>query len=258
MTNAGNTAVNRYGSIATEIYDLDKPPGALPDTAFYLARLAGLSGEILEPACGSGRTLVPLLQAGRRVAGFDPSEDMLERCRARCSAIGAAPDLTAQRLETFRYERRFAAIILPLGSFTLIDDVDVAISVLRGFHTHLDPGGRLIVDLPSLAFLSAAADDRRCWTAANGDLLTLEGKRLATDWIAQRAQSMLRYERWRGNVLIETQMEPMAQRFWGMREFTLALAATGFTDIIVTGDHRPGAPVRASSRTLTFEAVKAG
>ncbi len=45
-------AFNRYGSIASEIYDLDKPFHKLPDTAFYLSRLSGVTGEILEPACG--------------------------------------------------------------------------------------------------------------------------------------------------------------------------------------------------------------
>ena len=55
-----NQTTNLYGEIAAEIYDLDKPVGALADTAFYLDRLAGVAGPILEPACGSGRALVPL------------------------------------------------------------------------------------------------------------------------------------------------------------------------------------------------------
>ncbi len=46
---------NRYGALCAEVYDTDKPFGALPDTAFHLARLAELDGPILEPACGTGR-----------------------------------------------------------------------------------------------------------------------------------------------------------------------------------------------------------
>ncbi|MEP6967334.1 MAG: class I SAM-dependent methyltransferase, partial [Pseudomonadota bacterium] len=116
------TPANRYGSIAAEIYDLDKPIGALPDTAFHLERLAAIDGPVLEPACGSGRTLIPLLEAGREVAGFDPSAEMLAQCAARCAERGLFPDLSCQRFDDFHYDRSFSAILVPVGSFTLIDD----------------------------------------------------------------------------------------------------------------------------------------
>ena len=249
-----NTTTNRYGSLAAEIYDLDKPFGKLPDTAFYLARLEGVRGPVLEPACGSGRTLVPLLEAGFGACGFDYSPEMLAQCRAHCAARGHAPDLTLQRLEDFSYERRFAAIVVPVASFTLIDDVRPALAVLKRFHDHLDPGGRLVIDMQPLSGLARTGDDRRRWMAANGDLLTLEGVRAATDWIAQRVDYTIRYERWRDNRLVEAQLEPMAQRYWGVEEFRLALAACGFDAITVSADYVQGRPPSAASRVLTYEA----
>ena len=68
-----NTPVNRYGALAAEIYDLDKGVGSLHDPAFYLERLASIDGPMLEPACGSGRAFIPILEAGHDVAGFDAS-----------------------------------------------------------------------------------------------------------------------------------------------------------------------------------------
>ena len=44
---------NRYGAMCTEVYDLDKPPGSLPDVPFYLERLAGTDGPILEAGVGT-------------------------------------------------------------------------------------------------------------------------------------------------------------------------------------------------------------
>jgi SAM-dependent methyltransferase len=252
-----NTTTNRYGSIAAEIYDLDKPIGAMPDTAFHLERFAGFAGTILEPACGSGRTLLPLLEAGCDAAGFDPSEDMLERCRVRCAENGFAPDLSRQRFEDFHYERRFDAILVPAGSFTLIDRFDVAMAALRRFHDHLAPGGVVVLDIQPLAFLAATSDDRRQWTAANGDLLTLEGIRVTTDWLTQRREARLRYERWRDHRLVESQLEPMAQRYWGLEEFALALQATGFGQIQVTGGYDRARGPRPSDRVLTYEATRA-
>jgi SAM-dependent methyltransferase len=193
MTLSANTVANRYGSIAAEIYDIDKPFWALPDTAFHLERLAAIDGPILEPACGSGRTLVPLMEAGLDVAGFDPSPEMLDRCRARCTERGLAPDLSVQRFEDFAYERPFAAIVVPAGSFTLIDDFAVAMDVLRRFHAHLVVRGLLVLDIQPLSALAASGDGQRSWTADNGDLLTIDARRLATDWLAQTARGHLRY-----------------------------------------------------------------
>lgn len=257
MPSNSNTRANRYGALAAEIYDLDKPFFSLPDTRFHLDRLAGVDGRILEPACGSGRTLVPLLDAGHDAAGFDASPDMLARCRVRCAERGHAPDLSQQAFEDFRYATPFAAILVPVGTFTLIDDFQAAMSVLRRFRDHLRPGGLLVLDLPALGGLALQADDRRSWVAENGDLLTLHGQRVATDWPAQRMQGRIRYERWRDNVLVETHLEPMSQRLWGLEEMRLALAASGFADVAIIGDYQRGRSVRASDRTLTFEAVRA-
>lgn len=257
MSLSTNTTTNRYGSIAAEIYDIDKPFGALPDTAFHLPGLAGVDGSILEPACGSGRTLLPLLQAGHDVTGFDPSADMLERCRAHCAACGFSPPLSRQRFEDFQYPERFAAIIVPVGSFTLIDSFETALAVLRRFRDHLTAKGLLVLDIQPLSFLAASGEDRRHWTATNGDLLTAEGKRAATDWLNQTARSTYRYERWRDNRLVEAQFEPMSQRYWGIGEFTLALERAGFGDVSVIGGYDRSRAPRAGDRVLTFEARRA-
>ena len=254
MPSNSNTRVNRYGALAAEIYDIDKPYFFLPDTAVHLERLAGISGPILEPACGTGRTLVPLLDAGHDVTGFDASPDMLARCRAKCAERGHNPPLSQQRFEDFRYPDPFTAIVVPAGTFTLIDDFAVAMSVLRRFRDHLTPGGLLIADLQSLGFLASKGEDQRSWMAENGDLLTVEGRIVRIDWLAQRVEGRIRYDRWRDNVLVESHLEPMAQRHWGVQEFTLALGAAGFDEIVAYGGYDRSRPLHASDRTLTFEA----
>ncbi|MBL8774046.1 MAG: class I SAM-dependent methyltransferase [Phenylobacterium sp.] len=247
---------NRYGAIAAEIYDIDKPYFALPDTAFHLERFQNFGRPILEPACGSGRTLVPFLQAGLDIAGFDPSEEMLARCRARCAAAGVSADLTRQRYEDFAYARRFGAILIPVGSFTLVDDVAAARAVLRRFFDHLEPGGILVVDQQGLNVLAGQGQDRRRWTAPSGDVLTCEGIRTHTDWLGQRAETTYRYERWRDGRLVESQLDVMAQRYWGLEEFRLALEAAGFTDVSVVGGYDRRRGPRTGDRVLTFEAVR--
>lgn len=70
---------NRYGKLASWVYDLDKPVGhSFGDQEFYRARLSQCdSGPVLEPAVGNGRLFIPLIEAGFEMEGFDASVEML-------------------------------------------------------------------------------------------------------------------------------------------------------------------------------------
>src|SRR5690348_18138955 len=71
-----------YGRLVAEVYELDKPVGSsFPALKYYTRQLAGVTGRILEPAAGTGRVLVPLLEAGFAVEGLDISPDILAVCR---------------------------------------------------------------------------------------------------------------------------------------------------------------------------------
>jgi SAM-dependent methyltransferase len=248
---------NRYGAICAEIYDIDKPlDRPRPDVAFYRERLAALEGPILEPAVGSGRALIPLLEAGLDVRGFDASEEMLARCRARCAERGLTPELRRARFEDFAYGEPFAAIVLPVGTFTLIDDFMHALTVLARFHAHLRPGGLLMLDVGSLAELAARGEGVRRWQSTSGDTFLMEVRREETDHVRQTFTQHMRYERWRGGRLVDTELDVMIQRAWGVQELTLALGAAGFGDVVVSGDYARGRPLRASDRSFTFEAVR--
>jgi SAM-dependent methyltransferase len=214
---------NRYGALCTEVYELDKPPGSLADVGYYLRRLAGLDGPILEAACGSGRLLIPLVEAGLDVTGFDGSADMLAACRRHCADRGLAPSLQQARFQDFAYDQGFAAILAPVGTFTLIDEFDEALAALRRFFDHLRPGGRLMIDLLPLGSLANEAPDIRTWTADNGDLLRIEGRPVEIDFVRQRRVTHDRYERWRNGRLVESELEVMAFPLWGEKEFELAL-----------------------------------
>jgi len=245
---------NRYGRLSAWVYDIDKPIGrSFGDIEFYRERLAGCAGPILEPAVGTGRFLIPLLEAGFAIEGFDASDEMLERCRANCRARGHAPPLQTMRFQDFHYDRRFAAIVLPVSSFQLIADFDEALAVLRRFHAHLEPGGRLILDLESIGgfFVDSGV---RSWTTAEGDVLTLTDEHTDIDYLAQRTVSHLRYEHWRDGHLVDSELELFTMRWWGVREFELALKATGFRDIAMSGGYRPGRPPDRGDRVITFEA----
>ena len=64
-----------YSKLSSEVYNIDKPVGySFGDIEYYTDRLKNCNGKILEPATGTGRILIPLLQQGFKVEGFDVSE----------------------------------------------------------------------------------------------------------------------------------------------------------------------------------------
>src|SRR6185312_1941514 len=250
--------INRYGELCAEVYVLDKPPGALGDTNYYLEELRPLGGPVLEAACGSGRLMIPLLEAGVPVEGFDHSEHMLARCREAADARGLNVALRRLRFQEFAYDHPFAAIVCPVGAFTLIDDFAEAMAVLRRFRDHLRPGGRLFVDLMPLAYLTApSAHHVRSWTTPAGEQLTITLTRLELDLLRQRKVTLDRYDRWRGGKLVESELEVLATRLWGLQEFELTLKEAGFADISVCGDYRPGRAPRPTDGWWCFQAARA-
>ena len=254
---ANASPLNRYGEMCAEVYVLDKPPGALGDIDYYREALGRLDGPFLEAACGSGRLMIPMLEAGLDVHGFDHSEHMLAQCRAAADERGLALKVQRTTYEDFSFDERFGAIVSPVGSFALVNDYDAAAAALRRFHQHLRSGGRLFVDIMPLAYLTARPlDGVRSWTTPSGDLLRIVSNVVELDLLAQRRVSQDRYERWRGGRLVEQELEVLAVRCWGLKEFELTLKEAGFADISVCGDYQIGRPPRAGDGYWCFRAVK--
>ena len=78
--------LDTYLSLCTEVYDLSKPTPPEDAYAFYRSYAIQAKGPILEPMCGTGRFLIPLLAEGFNVHGFDASDHMLEVLHTKARA----------------------------------------------------------------------------------------------------------------------------------------------------------------------------
>ena len=78
--------LDTYLSLCTEIYDLSKPNSPEDAYAFYRDYAIKANSPILEPMCGTGRFLLPLLEEGFNIHGFDASDHMLEALHAKAKA----------------------------------------------------------------------------------------------------------------------------------------------------------------------------
>jgi len=131
-----------------DYYDADYGTMA-DDLSFYreLARRAG--GRVLEVMCGSGRLLVPLAQAGLRLAGVDISGAMLTLAREQLQAADIL-----ERVELLEADVRsrvpqgpFGLAIVAVNSFMHLATAADQLAALEHIHAALGPGGLLAIDL---------------------------------------------------------------------------------------------------------------
>lgn len=246
-----------YSKLSTEVYDLDKPIGhSFGDVEYYKERLKGVKGRILEPAVGTGRILIPLINEGFDVDGIDYSPDMLELCHKYCDEHNIKPKLIEGDMSALSLPEKYEAVIVPTGSFLLLDEREKSLNALQCFYDHLQPGGRLIIDLFIPTEYEIGKRTIRTWENKEGDLITLESTIIAVDFMKQSRFSHNKYEKWHNKKLIETELEQFPLRWYGVEEFKLVLEKVGFKDITVSADYEYGNEPKKDSEVMTFEARK--
>lgn len=246
-----------YSKLATEVYDIDKPVGhSFGDIQFYRERLRDCTGRILEPAVGSGRLLIPLLEAGLTVDGMDNSPEMLASCRARCQERGLAPLLYKENMQDFSLPHKYEAMIVPAGSFMLLEKRDDSLAALQCFYDHLLPGGRLLLDLELQTDFDMHASSTKTWQTPNGAVITMEARLVEVDFLNQYTVTYLKYEKWRDGQLVQTELQRFPLRWYGVEEFKLVLGHIGFTDIVISSNYEFGRAPKSACDCLTFEAYR--
>lgn len=227
-------------------------------------------GPTLDVACGTGRLLVPWLQAGLDVDGCDVSADMTALCRERAEREGLAPTLFVQAMHELDPPRSYRTIVV-CGAFGLGSTRAQDAEALARFHRHLEPGGTLVLDN------EAPYANARRWPfwlseerarlpeewpptgerdrAANGDELGLQARLVSFDPLDQSKTMEIRASLWREGELLAEEEHRIVIRSYFRDELLLLLERAGFEVVSVTGDHT-GEPVTAEHETLVFVARK--
>ena len=117
------------------------------DVDLHIGFARRFGGPVLELACGTGRLLAPLAQAGFAVTGVDSSASMLERARARLAALNLRATLVQQQLQSLDLGAAFRTIIIGLDSFGLLLKREDQLKALRAARKHATHDGRLILDV---------------------------------------------------------------------------------------------------------------
>jgi SAM-dependent methyltransferase len=127
------------------------------DIPFWL-RLAQEQGSpVLELGCGTGRVLVPMIQAGHHAYGLDHDLGMLAFLRDHLATEIKTPlpifqaDITAYSLTA-----RFPFILMPCNTYSTLD-TSTRSAALSNVHHHLSPNGVFGISAPNPLSLAQLA-----------------------------------------------------------------------------------------------------
>lgn len=241
-----------YRNLSSELYDIDKYVGvSFGDVEYYSERLSSCTGHILEPGVGTGRILIPLLEQGLKVDGFDVSDEMLKICRSNCEKRGLNPTIFEGKMESVSLDTEYEAIIVPTGTFLLLHQREDSLAALRNFYNHLSDGGRLIIDIFLQTDLTVGNVSTSAWETSDDEMITLENKMVEVDYINQYTISHNRYEKWRNGELAQTELERFPLRWYGIEEFKTILEQIGFDDIVISADYKHGEYPTNETETIT-------
>jgi SAM-dependent methyltransferase len=221
-----------YKKLCVEFYDLEQHPRHERALSFYLQHALQARGSILEPMCGTGRFLIPMLQAGLDVEGFDASSYMLDALKKKYAIVDSkeAP-VSQQFVQDFISSKKYSLIFIPYGSWGLITDMSDVQKGLARLYDCLLPDGVFMVEIETVASVP-----QPCGIWRRGSHTRTDGSTIALKFITsynsttQIFQAQSYYES-KVNRVLEQEEELFEQYLYRIDEFDDMLNAIGFSHI---------------------------
>lgn len=217
-----------YKALCTEFYELDKPFAPKEALEWYLEYAREAHGPILEPMCGTGRFLIPLLEEGYSVSGFDYSSHMLDVCRKKCAARNLEPTLAEATFETFSSQDQYNLIFIPSSSFCLLTDPKEATQALNFISSRLAPGGKFVFEIETIAAIGQSQNSWKGRWVNREDGSKIVINTLSNFDAPSRIETTLcRYELWEKNHIIQIEVEDFKLKLYEPQEVEKLLTKEG-------------------------------
>jgi SAM-dependent methyltransferase len=224
----------------------------------YFRRRIERAQPVLDAGCGTGRLLVPWLQAGIDVDGCDVSPDMIDRCRERARREGFEPTLVVRALHELESPRRYRSIVV-CGAFGLGSTRTQDEEALRRLRAALEPGGTVLLD-NQVPYANAGTWARWAkpgrdelptdWSspepewrrADDGSEYALRSRILELDPLAQSMQLLMHASKRVGGHVVAEEEHGLSLRFYFRDELVLMLHRAGFASVRVEAGYTGGEP----------------
>ncbi len=246
--------LDTYLNLCTEVYDLSKPNPPEDAYAFYRDYVKKAKGPVLEPMCGTGRFLIPLLQEGFEVQGFDASDHMLEKLHMIAHAKNLKPTVWKGFVEDLKRPEKYDFIFIPSGSFCLIIDPESVKKALKTFYDHLSDDGVLLFEAETLQSLPPLDVWRESvWHKPDGKSILLSQ---FSTFDGNVCNSICKYELIQDKSIIHTETETLKVMIYDPNELLEILKDAGFENIRAIKAFDNTAPPGIDDESIIYECRK--
>ncbi|USL44064.1 class I SAM-dependent methyltransferase [Priestia megaterium] len=222
-----------YGELCTRLYEIDKSFANRKELEFYLSFVKDQNMKVLEPKCGNGRMLIPFMQKGIDIEGFDVSKDMLKACVEKAERMNHKPNVWYQDIGNFKSSKKYDLIMIPFGSFSLLAD-NVAAKSLQNMKAVLKEDGKIIL---TIIKKKSEIEELVDWTETNRVSFNKEiivvYKKSFYDKRTSSLNTKIRYELLQGNKTKKVEIMDFPLRLYGSEEFESILNSNGFNNLTV-------------------------
>jgi SAM-dependent methyltransferase len=228
-----------------EYYDYDH--AITLDVGFYLDFAHQCHSPILELACGTGRLVIPLAEAGFEIYGVDLSENMLALCRRKVEErrLGERVHLAVADMATFDLPQKdFYLAFVALRSFMHLSTPSEQLACLQQVYQHLRPGGYFIVGViaPELERLAQKPSDtfvvRREFDLPSGHHVVRKDRLVKHDSVNQVRHFEFRFEEFdAAGMPVRERLVPVRMRYTFRYELQLLLERAGFERVALFRDY---------------------
>ncbi|KTD33604.1 methyltransferase [Legionella nautarum] len=248
--------LDTYQSLCTEVYDLSKPNAPQDEYSFYRSYAAEANGLILEPMCGTGRFLLPLVAEGFDVHGFDASQPMLERLHAKASSKNLKPKIWHGFIEDLNQSDKYSLIFIPSGSFGLITEKADIQKALKTIFAHLEDKGLFVFEVETRHAVPEELGIWRGtrWPKKDGTLIVLSQLAMLDEEVYY---SIGKYELVDNNRVIQTEVEEYKIRIYQDTSFLFnLLTEIGFSEVRMVKAFDRLASTEETDESIVFECRK--
>ena len=252
-----------YLQLCTQYYDLDKPTALARELSFYLKQAQQTKGKILEPMCGTGRFLIPLMEKGLKIEGFDASQTMLNALYAKCTKKHLNPTVWHGFLEDWHATSQYSLVFIPSGSFGLITDLNRVRLSLKNIFSCLKSGGVFVFEAETLPGQANQSIPTTAKTCESSYQTRPDGKRIALNTIClgiQKSicQTLCKYELIDNHTsqVLQTEAEIFQIRLYPPKQMLALLTGAGFASIKMFKAFNLDKKFSYDDKTVVYKCIK--
>ncbi|MBX9837070.1 class I SAM-dependent methyltransferase [Silvanigrella sp.] len=217
-----------YQKLCTEFYDLSKPTLSNEEFEFYYKYIKNCKGKILEPMCGTGSFLIPMLESGFQIDGFDYSSFMLEALNEKMIDKKLSAHVWQGSLQELDHNDEYKLVFIPRGSFGLISAINDIEKSLRNIYNCLQKNGLFIFEIETV---NAIPKDFNIWE--DRIVYRLDGHKILLKSLVLPPENNIcsfigKYTLIKQNEILKTEEEVLRIRFYNVEDIITMLKNAGF------------------------------